>query len=62
MPKERTTKKTGTTTRKMTPYNKFMKRELPKYKASHPDVAHKDAFKAVAGLWKNAPDNPNRKK
>ncbi|KAJ1983277.1 hypothetical protein H4R33_004811 [Dimargaris cristalligena] len=61
MPKEKTAKKTsGAAPRKMSPYNLYMKRELPKYKAANPDVAHKEAFKAVAGMWKNSPDNPKK--
>ncbi|KAJ1922868.1 hypothetical protein IWQ60_006229 [Tieghemiomyces parasiticus] len=64
MPKAKLAKPTkkAATTRKLSPYNEFMKKELPKYKAANPDVEHKMAFKAVAGLWKTAPENSNRKK
>lgn len=41
-------------------YNLYMARELPKYKASHPGVAHTTAFTAVAHQWKYAPENPKR--
>jgi hypothetical protein len=43
---------------KITPYNKFMKTELPKVKADNPKVSHKEAFKIVAERWKDSPENP----
>ncbi|KAK3825968.1 MAG: hypothetical protein J3Q66DRAFT_385049 [Benniella sp.] len=46
--------------KKMSAYNTFMKEELPKYKAKHPDVEHKEAFKQVAILWKNSSLNPKK--
>ncbi|KAG0028688.1 hypothetical protein BGZ81_004532 [Podila clonocystis] len=46
--------------KKMTAYNEFMKTELPKYKEKHSGVDHKEAFKAVAQLWKDSPKNPKR--
>ncbi|KAG0262073.1 hypothetical protein BG011_000348 [Mortierella polycephala] len=46
--------------RKMSAYNTFMKEELPKYKAAHVGVDHKEAFKKVASMWKTAPQNPKR--
>ncbi|KAF9437681.1 hypothetical protein BGZ76_011593 [Entomortierella beljakovae] len=46
--------------KKMSAYNTFMKEELPKYKAKHANVEHKEAFKQVAILWKNSPLNPKR--
>ncbi|CEG76237.1 hypothetical protein RMATCC62417_11162 [Rhizopus microsporus] len=39
MAKEKVTKKT---TKKMSPYNNFMKTELAKVKKENPDIAHKD--------------------
>ncbi|KAK9766859.1 hypothetical protein K7432_003755 [Basidiobolus ranarum] len=60
MAKEKSTKRTSG--KKLSPYNKFMKTELPKVKAEDPSIAHKDAFKVVAGRWKNAPENPANKK
>ncbi|KAF8761390.1 Myb-like DNA-binding domain [Rhizoctonia solani] len=44
------------------PYQRFMKERLPTYKAEHPDVSHKDAFRAVALEWKDADANPNKGK
>ncbi|KAJ3039948.1 hypothetical protein HDV00_011614 [Rhizophlyctis rosea] len=56
-------KTAGTAGKKGTsPYNLFMKTELPKVKAANPGIAHKEAFKMAAGNWKNAPENPNRGK
>ncbi|KAJ3118126.1 hypothetical protein HK100_000672, partial [Physocladia obscura] len=43
--------------RKPSPYNLFMKTELPKVKADNPTLAHKEAFKLAASNWKNSPDN-----
>ncbi|CEG80458.1 hypothetical protein CU097_015883 [Rhizopus azygosporus] len=59
MAKEKVTKKT---TKKMSPYNNFMKTELAKVKKENPDIAHKDAFKKAAENWKNAKENPKNKK
>ncbi|KAI1321608.1 hypothetical protein EDD11_003088 [Mortierella claussenii] len=46
--------------KKMSAYNTFMKEELPKYKAKHAGVEHKEAFKQVAIMWKKSPQNPKR--
>ncbi|WP_157878772.1 hypothetical protein [Streptomyces sp. CT34] len=46
--------------KKISAYNQFMKDELPKFQAKHPDMSHKDAFKEVAGMWKTSPTNPNK--
>ncbi|KAF9574565.1 hypothetical protein EC968_006178 [Mortierella alpina] len=46
--------------RKMSAYNSYMKEELPKYKAAHPGVEHKEAFKQVASKWKTSTLNPKR--
>ncbi|KAI8053990.1 hypothetical protein BDF22DRAFT_742964 [Syncephalis plumigaleata] len=64
MPKEKSASKSGAVggKRKISPYNKFMKDQLPKYKARNPDATHKDAFKQVAALWKDAPENPKNAK
>ncbi|CAG8489984.1 6185_t:CDS:2 [Paraglomus occultum] len=43
---------------KLSPYNKYVKSELPKVKADNPDLDHKAAFKLVAERWKNSPENP----
>nr|CAG8514783.1 73_t:CDS:2 [Entrophospora candida] len=60
MPKAKTVKKpaTGGGKRKLSPYNTFMKSELPKVKAENPNLEHKAAFKLVAERWKNSAENP----
>ncbi|KAF8708430.1 Myb-like DNA-binding domain, partial [Rhizoctonia solani] len=72
MPKAATTKTTKaakepkepkeTKEKTPSPYQLFMKERLPTYKAEHPDVSHKDAFRAVALEWKDADANPNKGK
>eukprot|EP00122_Pirum_gemmata_P003465 Pgem_evm1s3134 len=37
------------TKRPPSPYNLFMKTEVPKVKAANPDLDHKEAFKKAAG-------------
>ncbi|KAJ1934887.1 hypothetical protein FBU59_005551, partial [Linderina macrospora] len=49
-------------TKKVSAYNKFMKDQLPKFKANHPGVTHKEAFKRVAQLWGAAKENPKNAK
>ncbi|KAE8148862.1 hypothetical protein BDV25DRAFT_141351 [Aspergillus avenaceus] len=44
--------------RRLSAYNQYMKDQLPQYKAEHPDVAHVDAFRAVAKMWKDCAQNP----
>lgn len=41
-------KKASGGTKKMTPYNAYMKKELASYKAAHPGVNHQEAFKKVS--------------
>ncbi|KAF9160243.1 hypothetical protein DFQ26_005753 [Actinomortierella ambigua] len=60
MAKEKTTKKAGG--KKLSPYNKFMKDQLSKVKAADTKLTHKEAFKKVAEMWKDAPENPNNAK
>lgn len=43
---------------KITPYNKFIKTELPKVKIDNPEISHKEAFKIAAQRWKDSPENP----
>ena len=43
------------------PYNKFMKEELPKYKKAHPSASHAQAFAGVAKQWATSPKNPKNK-
>ena len=38
-------------TRKASPYNKFMKKEIKKVKKANPSMDHKEAFKVAAGNW-----------
>lgn len=52
----------GGKARAPSPYNKFMKEELPKYKKAHPNVDHQKAFAAVAKQWGSSPKNPKNKK
>ena len=47
--------------KKLTTYQRYMKDELPKYKAAHTEMGHRDAFSAVAKQWSTASINPNRK-
>ena len=37
--------------RKASPYNKFMKTEIPKVKKANPKMDHKTAFKQAAKNW-----------
>ena len=46
-------------TRKPSAYNLFMKDNLPKFKKINTDMAHQDAFKAVAAMWADADENPS---
>ncbi|KAJ3055022.1 hypothetical protein BCR33DRAFT_711422 [Rhizoclosmatium globosum] len=67
MPKEAAPKKSAAdkkekAPRAPSPYNIFMKTELPKVKAADPSLSHKEAFKVAASNWKNAAENPNNKK
>jgi hypothetical protein len=43
---------------KISPYNKFMKTELPKARVDIPEITHREALKIVAQRWKESPDNP----
>ncbi|KAI8973275.1 hypothetical protein BDF20DRAFT_881486 [Mycotypha africana] len=60
MAKEKSTKKAPT--KKVSPYNNFMKTELAKVKEANPGIAHKEAFKLAAQNWSKAPENPKNKK
>jgi hypothetical protein len=55
------TKKSVNGERLPSPYNQYMKDNLTKYKRNHPNLDHKAAFTAVAGMWATAPENSNRK-
>ncbi|KAJ2860660.1 hypothetical protein FB639_005603, partial [Coemansia asiatica] len=54
---KRPTKAAGST-KKISPYNKFMKANLAEYKKKNPNVSHKEAFAGVAAMWKTAAENP----
>ncbi|KAL1756098.1 hypothetical protein FB107DRAFT_248465 [Schizophyllum commune] len=43
-------------------YNQYMKANLAPYKERNPGVPHREAFTAVAAMWRDAPENPNRGK
>ncbi|KAI8340088.1 hypothetical protein BC941DRAFT_419348 [Chlamydoabsidia padenii] len=57
MAKDKITKK-STGTKKLSPYNKFMKTELPKVKAADSSLNHKEAFKKAAANWATSSENP----
>ncbi|CAG8748100.1 11620_t:CDS:1, partial [Cetraspora pellucida] len=44
--------------KKLSPYNAFMKTNLPIIKKNNPELDHKDAFKLVASMWKDSINNP----
>ncbi|RIA86321.1 hypothetical protein C1645_697026 [Glomus cerebriforme] len=44
--------------KRLSPYNSFVKTELPKIKAENPDLEHKAAFMRMVEMWKTSPDNP----
>lgn len=39
--------------RKLTPYNLFLKNQLPQYKLNNPNLSHREAFSNVVKLWNN---------
>ncbi|KAF8995229.1 hypothetical protein BDQ17DRAFT_1545255 [Cyathus striatus] len=43
-------------------YNLFIKENTKKWREAHPEDSYKNAFKEVAKMWKDAPENPNRGK
>ncbi|RIB23184.1 hypothetical protein C2G38_1959831 [Gigaspora rosea] len=40
----------------LSPYNSFMKFNLPLIKQNNPNLKHNEAFKVVALMWKDSPD------
>jgi ribonuclease HI len=44
--------------KKLSPYNSFMKFNLPIIKKNNPELDHKTAFKLVASMWKDSINNP----
>lgn len=51
--------------RKLSAFNLFMKKEVPRVKAAHAGMKHTDAFKLAAKNWKNhsnkSHEMPNKK-
>jgi len=43
-------------------YNLFMGEHLKAWRADHPGTQVKEAMSAVAAMWRDAPENPNRGK
>ncbi|KAJ2673748.1 hypothetical protein IWW42_002160 [Coemansia sp. RSA 1085] len=56
--KKKSTTSKVTKTKKVSPYNMYIKSELAKVKEKNPGIAHKDAFKLAAQNWATAPQNP----
>ncbi|KAJ1877096.1 hypothetical protein LPJ66_012176, partial [Kickxella alabastrina] len=52
------TKRVTKGAKKVSPYNKYMKAQLPIFKAKNPGISHKEAFIGVAKEWAMAPENP----
>jgi len=44
--------------RALSAYNVFMKAEVAKVKAQHPELPHREAFKMAAERWQASPMNP----
>jgi ribonuclease HI len=44
--------------KKLSPYNSFMKFNLPIIKRNNPELDHNAAFKLVASMWKDSINNP----
>jgi hypothetical protein len=45
-------------TKKITPYNVFMKTKIAEVKAAYPTMIYAEVFKKAASMWKTAPENP----
>jgi hypothetical protein len=50
------------TKRDLTPYQKYMKINVPRLKSIHHNLSHKEIFNLCASSWKNAPENPKNQK
>ncbi|KAJ2771921.1 hypothetical protein IWQ56_001595 [Coemansia nantahalensis] len=44
--------------KKLSPFNSYLKTELPKVKQANPELLHKEAIREVAEKWKTAEANP----
>ncbi|KAK7682598.1 hypothetical protein QCA50_014398 [Cerrena zonata] len=53
-------KTTGGGKRAPSAYNKFMAEHMKQWRVDNPGRPVKDAMSAVAALWRDAPENPNR--
>ena len=56
--KRKSEKDTAAPPRALSAYNVFMKAEVAKVKAEHPQLAHREAFKMAAERWQASPMNP----
>ena len=56
--KRKQEKDPNATPRALSAYNVFMKSEVAKVKAQHPDLLHREAFKLAAERWQASPMNP----
>jgi len=56
---KRTKKETKPRSKKEpSPYNLFVKAQLPLWRKANPEKAAKDAMSAVGLLWRDSPENP----
>ena len=56
--KRKVEKDPNATPRALSAYNVFMKSEVAKVKAQHPELLHREAFKLAAERWQASPMNP----
>jgi len=48
--------------REKTPYQEYMKKNVPKLKAIHQNLSHREVFRLSALNWKNSQENPKNQK
>jgi len=48
--------------KKQTPYQEYMKINVPKLKSLNPNLSHKEIFRSCALSWKDAIENPKNQK
>ena len=51
----------GKKSRKLSPFNIFMKAELKRVKKAHPNMDHREAFKMAAKNWKGSSKSASSK-
>ncbi|KAJ3222646.1 hypothetical protein HK099_002051 [Clydaea vesicula] len=51
-------KKAGAGTKSKSPYNVFLKTEIPKLKEENASLSHREAFKLAAKNWATSDANP----